>query len=101
MPGAWHKNGEWDTTLQGSRRQNGPYHLYHTCLTSINYQATTPPPSRAVGCEIDAYEEGMMSCVITSKTHTPSEFYHLHKIAWQYVLAKNKCTEICICSDAM
>jgi len=54
-----------------------------------------------VGCEIDAYEEGMISCVITSEKHTPAEFYHLNKKAWEYVLAKNKCTDVCTCSDIL
>jgi hypothetical protein len=50
----------------------------------------SPPPSRAIGCEIDAYEREMYTEIYTSETHCPTEFYHLLKMAKKIVYKKSK-----------
>jgi len=48
----------------------------------------SPPPSRAIGCEIDAYEREMYTEIYTSEIHCPAEFYHLLKMAKKIVYNK-------------
>ena len=47
-----------------------------------------PSPSRAIGCEIDAYEREMYTESYTSEIHCPAEFYHLLKMAKEMVYNK-------------
>ena len=50
----------------------------------------TPPPSTAIGCEIDACEREMYSELYTSEMYSPAEFYHILKKAWKIIFEKNK-----------
>lgn len=50
---------------------------------------STPPPIRAVGCEMDASEREMISEIYAHETFSPAEFTHVYNKAWKAVLAKN------------
>jgi hypothetical protein len=54
---------------------------------SLTWQVS-PPPSRAIGCEIDACEREMYTEIYTSEIHCPAEFYHLLKMAKNIVYNK-------------
>ena len=67
-----------------------PYFIFSNNL--LLFQSPTwqvsPPPSRAIGCEIDAYEREMYTEIYTSEIHCPAEFYHLLKMAKEMVYNK-------------
>jgi len=64
-----------------------PFNYKFPLFYSLTWQVS-PPPSRAIGCEIDACEREMYTEIYTSEIHCPAEFYHLLKMAKNIVYNK-------------